>query len=469
MERLNTYEEVSDAFDELFPICRSILGQGYRDSMKILQRYIPLEEEMFFSGEKVLNWTVPQEWVIREAWIKDEQGNIIVDFKENNLQVLNYSEAIDKVMDLEELKKCIYTSRNDENAIPYTFSYYKKRWGFCMSKRHLEQLKPGKYHAYIDSEFVDGRLVVGQTVLSGKTKKEIFLSSYLCHPSMANNELSGPLVLAMLYQRIKRWKNRKYTYRFVVNPETIGSISYLSRYGEMMKKDLEAGLVLTCLGGEMPLNYKTSRSQVSPFDLLVDKMNSEAQQTFRVTMFNPAEGSDERQYCSPGFDLPVSQMSRMTYGDYKEYHTSLDTKELMGIDCIIDSCDKIEAFLLRYEEESDELHKRACEKSEVYEALLQKEMCDLTKKKTYYKNLFPYGEVKLGDYELYPSINSCGERKDEQSILNQSWFVESVMMILNYSDGKHSLGYCAQRLDRSEEEIREVAEILISKGLLAVV
>lgn len=436
MKNLETYEEVSEAFDRLYPLCRSILGQGYRDSLAILKEYMDLDEIQFYSGDKVLNWSVPQEWVIREAWIKDSKGNTVIDFKNHNLHVMNYSEPVDKIVTLEELKKNVYTSDLDPEAIPYVFSYYKKRWGFAMSQNQLNSLPEDNYHVYIDSEFIDGSLVVGHTKLPGKTEKEILLSSYLCHPSMANNELSGPLVLAMLYQRIRKWKERKYTYRFVVNPETIGSIAYLSRYGEELKDKLYSGLVFTCLGGDEPLRYKTSKSESSPFDYLVSYMNS-LEETFRVEKFIPSSGSDERQYCSTGFNLPMGQMARKVYGQYKEYHTSLDTKELMGIDNIIDSCNRIELFLKKNEEEE------------------------------FYENIYPYGEVKLGDYDLYPSLNSSGARKNEtESIINEEWFIKSVMTILNYSDGKHSLSYCAERLNIDIKKIKEVAEILVDRGLL---
>lgn len=432
-QSLVTYEEVSSAFDRLYPLCRSILGKGYRDSLKILEEYMPMHEEIFHSGNRVLNWTVPEEWVIREAWIKDADGNTVIDFKDNNLYVVNYSEAVHCNMHLEELKKHIFTSTADADAIPYTFSYYKKRWGFCMSKKQLEQMKDGVYQVHIDSEFIDGTLVIGEAVLPGESKKEILLTSYLCHPSMANNELSGPLVLAMLYQKIKRWKNRKYTYRFVINPETIGSIAYLSRYGEKLQKNVMAGLVFTCLGGdEKKIRYKASRKENSPFDILAASESD----TFCVEQFTPDSGSDERQYCSSGFDMPVGQMARKVYGTYKEYHTSLDTKELMGIENIMDSCEKIEQFLLKHEEER------------------------------YYKNLYPYGEVKLGDYDLYPSVNSDGARLDEKDLISEEWFIQSVMMVLNYSDGKHPLSYCARRLGIHYEKIKGVADILVQRGLL---
>lgn len=438
MKRLYYENEVSEAFDQLYPICRSILGEGYRESLSILQQYIPLEQENFNTGEKVLNWTVPQEWTIREAWIEDSSGNKIIDFKDNNLHVVNYSEPVDAILDLEELKEHIYTSVADENAIPYTFSYYKKRWGFCMSQKQLDSLEKGKYHVFIDSEFKDGTLVVGQTVLPGKSKKEILLTSYLCHPSMANNELSGPLVLAMLYQRIKEWKDRYYTYRFVVNPETIGSIAYLSRYGEELKQRIHTGLVFTCLGGnEKNLRYKKSRMNSAPFDCLVSYMNSITPESYRVEAFDPTSGSDERQYCSPGFDLPIGQMSRMVYGSYKEYHTSLDTKELMGIDNIIDSCDKIEDFLKINEQDQ------------------------------YYINKYPFGEIKLGDYDLYPSVNSDGSKSDDEDrMLNDPKFIQSVMMILNYADGQHPLSYCAERLHVELEWVKKIAQILFDRGLL---
>lgn len=458
MKDLSRKENVEELFDRLYPLCRSILGQGYRESLDLLKEYIPFNEDVYLSGTKVLNWVVPQEWVIREAWIKDSEGNVVIDYKNNNLHVLNYSDKIDGIFSLEELKKHIYTYSLDENAIPYTFSYYKKRWGFCMSQKQLNQLVDGQYHAYIDSEFIDGKLVVGEAVLPGKEEKEILLTSYLCHPSMANNELSGPLVLAMLYQRIAGWKNRRYTYRFVINPETIGSISYLSRHGEVLKEKLYAGLVLTCLGGAEKLRYKTSRSEVAPMDKLITKINEESKEQFRVEIFDPTSGSDERQYCSPGYDLPMGQMARKAYGDYKEYHTSLDTKELMGIENIMESCNEIEKLLLRLEQE-DEI------------------ICDSNEENTrergigsiYYKNLYPYGEVKLGDYDLYPTINVGGVTKDETTDLrNEPWFIRSVMMILNYSDGRNSLEYCAKRLGMPIEKTEKVVEVLMEKGLLEI-
>lgn len=438
MKELSSVNQVEELFDELYPYCRSILGKGYRDSLEILCDYIPLEKEVFLSGEKVLNWVVPKEWIIREAWIKDEEGNTVIDFADNNLYVVNYSEPVDKVVSLDELKEHLYVSNSDDDAIPYTTSYYKRRWGFCISKNELKKLNDGNYHVYIDSDFVDGELVIGEAVIPGKSKKEIFLSSYLCHPSMANDNLSGPLVMAMLYQKISRWKDRKYTYRFIICPETIGSISYLSRHGEDLKKNVHAGLVLTCLGGTDNLRYEKSRNGNSSFDQLVSQIQNEKPNSFNIIEFDPTGGSDERQYCSPGFNLPVGQFARLVYEHYKEYHTSLDTKELMGIENIIESANVIENVLLRNESER------------------------------YVVNLYPYGEIKLGDYGLYPSVNSDGFRIADESekLTEQPWFRPAVMVVLNYGDGEHSLSFCAEKLNLDRKKVEEVVDLLIEKGLI---
>ena len=451
-------ENVSILFDRLYPHLRSILGKGYRDSLEILKEYIPFETEVYKSGTKVLNWSVPKEWEIDEAYIEDESGKKVIDIKNCNLHVVNYSAPVDMVMPLSELKSHIYTSSSDRKAIPYTISYYKERWGFCMSKEQLESLPEGNYHAVIKSRFADGALVTGQTVLEGQSKKEILISTYLCHPSMANNELSGPLVQAILYQKIKAWKHRKYTYRFVINPETIGSIAYLSRYGKELLDVLKAGIVLTCLGGEEEcLRIKLSKSATAPFDVLTGSVNAylsdkekselkvsalfkeESLKTgpFRVKAFDPAEGSDERQYCSCGFNLPVSQISRKTYGTYKEYHTSLDTKELMGIDNVIDSAQKIEALLKMLEDEQ------------------------------YYKTIYPYGEVKLGDYDLYPSINCDGVKSSDNELINSDpQFVRKVMFILSYSDGTVPLSELCKKLNCPLENLKKICSVLVKKGLL---
>lgn len=450
-KNLNNINEISSLFDRLFPLNRSILGEGYRKSLNILCEYIPFQLLSYPTGKQVLNWKIPKEWVIHEAYIEDQNNNRIIDFKDNNLHVVNYSQPFNDFIPLDELKKHIYVSPHLENAVPYTTSYYKKNWGFCMSQKQLNALTEGKYHACINCEFSDGELVVGDCLLEGESKKEILISAYLCHPSMANNELSGPIVQAMLYQRIKKWQHRNFSYRFLINPETIGSIAYISDHYENLKSNIFAGLVLTCLGGSQEtFRLKHSRKEDSPFDLLVDRINDGTYSDFwdedtpqdkryvRVERFDPSCGSDERQYCSTGLNLPVSQIARKVYGTYPEYHTSLDNKELMGIESLVDSCNKLEKMLLLHEKEK------------------------------YYQNNYPNGEVKLGDYDLYPGVNTNGNRKDSSmnEVINNPAFISRVMYILNYSDGSKPLSYIAHRLGCSCTELQKIADILEEKDLI---
>ena len=217
---LNNIKEINSLFDRLFPLNRSILGDGYRESLKILSEYVPFKLLSYPTGKRVLNWEIPKEWVIHEAYIEDQNKNRIIDFKDNNLNIVNYSQPFDDFISLDELKKHIFVSPYLDNAIPYTTSYYKKNWGFCMTQKQLKTLKKGFYHACIKSEFKDGELITGECLLEGESKKEILITAYLCHPSMANNELSGPIVQAMLYQRIKKWKHRHFSYRFIIDEDT---------------------------------------------------------------------------------------------------------------------------------------------------------------------------------------------------------------------------------------------------------
>lgn len=407
--KIKELKEMDTLFDELFPILRSITGEGFRQSLKILQKYIPLEIEGIDSNSKVYDWTVPKEWVIRDAWIKDTMGNTIIDIKINNLHVINYSEPINKVLELEELKKNIYTIPDKPDAIPYVISYYKERWGFCMSHNQLKSLKNGKYHVYIDSEKKSGVLNYGHAILPGKSQKEIVITSYLCHPSMANNELSGPIVATYLYKRLLNWKEREFTYRFVFHPETIGSIVYLYRYGTYLKQNMYSGAVLTCLGGaNLPLNYKESRNQSNPLNSLINFLQKEKE--INIRKFTPLNGSDERQYCSPGFDLPMGQFSRMIYGQYPGYHNSLDTKEVMTIEALQQSVNEIEEILKMQELNG------------------------------YYKNQKPFGEPQLGKYGLYPDLNApTNWGMSNNKLLDGRQLLNELLMLLNYSDGNHTL------------------------------
>ena len=436
---MNELKQMDELFDELFPIMRSITGEGVRETIRILQKHIPLEMEGIPSGTQVFDWEIPKEWIIREAWIKDEQGNKIIDMADLNLHVVNYSAPIDEWLSLNELKQHIHTISHLPTAVPYVISYYKERWGFCMSQEQLDSLPAGQYHAYIDSEKVDGELNFAQTVLPGKSEKEVLISTYICHPSMANNELSGPLVATYLYNRLKQWGNRELTYRFVFLPETIGSISYLWKHGHHLKGKLYSGLVLTCLGGNgHRLSFKQPRLKQTPMDELIAHLNGLENFEMPIRPFTPLYGSDERQYCSPGFNLPVGQFSRMVYGCYPGYHNSLDTKEEMTIEALLLSVDEIEKLL------------------------------KLQELNGYYVNEKPFGEPKLGKYDLYPDINAPGTwgRSSSKKIDNRQQ-LNQVLTLLNYSDGKHRLIDLAKTLPYALEDYEISIDALKEHGLLS--
>ena len=274
MKSLENAADAGDLFDRLFPLCRSILGEGYRQSLRILEEYVPFREISYESGRKVHNWVVPPEWEVRSGYAENlSTGERIADFHRCNLELMNYSAPFQGTVSRDELRKHLYTSVTDPSSVPYVFSYYKRRWGFAVTRQVYDTLPEGDYHVAIDTDFVPGRVVVGEAFLPSTTgsRQEIMLTSYLCHPSMANNELSGPIVLAMLYQRISRWPRRRYRYRFLINPETIGSICYLSDHGEDLRQNLFAGMVLTCLGSSQALSWKTSRRGDTPFDQLIKR------------------------------------------------------------------------------------------------------------------------------------------------------------------------------------------------------
>ncbi|QJD85204.1 DUF4910 domain-containing protein [Cohnella herbarum] len=424
-------------FDSLFPICRSITGEGLRETLSLLTEHLPLENFAVPTGTRVFDWEIPQEWVIRDAWLKDPHGNVIADFKVSNLHIVNYSEPIHVKLSLDEMKKHLYTVPHLPKAIPYVTSYYKRRWGFCISHEVLEALPEGEYEAFIDSSFIQGELNYGHSVLPGKSDREVLISSYICHPSLANNELSGPLVATFLYKRIAQWQQRRFTYRFVFLPETIGSISYLHRFGDHLKQNLHAGLVLTCLGGEKSLSYKLSRSGFNPIDRIWKQMLAQESLQGNTRHFTPEHGSDERQYCSPGFNLPVGQMSRMVYGAYPGYHNSLDTKETMTIEALQHSVDDLEKILLANEAEG------------------------------YYINRFPYGEVKLDKHGLYPDMNSSttfvrsnNQIEDNRVQLNRT------LTFLNYADGEHLLTEIADLCRCSIESLLPYVKLLSQKGII---
>lgn len=315
---------------ELFPIDRSLTGDGVRRTLEIIRRELPgLTVHEVPSGTKVFDWTVPKEWAIRQAYIEDEKGKRILDYKDLNLHVMGYSAPVDRWVDLEELKQYIHVQKGQPDAVPYVTSYYAPRYGFCMSERQRDRLAPGQYHMVIDSDLFDGSLTYGELIIPGTTEEEVLISTYVCHPSMANNELSGPVLAAALANKIIALKNRKYTYRFLWIPETIGSITYLSMHLDHMKKHTVAGFVLSCVGDDRTYSYVPSRDGDTLADRAARNVLSFHYPEYRRYTYLD-RGSDERQYNAPGVDLPVCVVCRSKYGEYPEYHTSLDDMGLIS-------------------------------------------------------------------------------------------------------------------------------------------
>ena len=334
--------EMYDLMVKLYPICRSITGNGVRKTLDIISEQIPLEKYEIPTATQVFDWTIPKEWNIRDAFVADENGTKIIDFKNNNLHLVGYSLPIDKHVSLFELQEHLYSLPEQPDAIPYITSYYQEQWGFCISHNERKKLKEGMYHVFIDSSLTDGFLTYGECIIPGETKQEIFLSTYVCHPSMANNELSGPIVTAFIGQWLMS-KPRKYTYRLIFIPETIGSISYLSHNMKALKQNVIAGFNISCIGDERDYSYVASRYENTLADKIASYVLSTKYHDFTKYSFLN-RGSDERQYCSPGIDLPLVTLSRSKYGTFPEYHTSLDDLTLVTPKGLSDGFEFVKTF-----------------------------------------------------------------------------------------------------------------------------
>ena len=306
---------------KLWPLNRSLSGEGVEQTLSLIKKEIPIKVLSFKSGLKVFDWKIPKVWEVNQAWLKNKENKKIIDFKKNNLHVVGYSKYINKNLTLKELKKKIHYLKKQPNAIPYVTSYYKRDWGFCLEYNKFKKLEKGTYKVFIDSKFKQGNLKIGELVIKGRSKKEVIFSTYLCHPSMANNEISGLVVATYLAKWVKKQK-LKYTYRFLFLPETIGSIAYLSKKKNLLIKNTIAGYVLTCIGDNRNYSLLESKEKNSLSNIVAKFILKSMK---RVKIFDWSKrGSDERQFCSPGIDLPVASIMRTKYGEYPEYHTSLD-------------------------------------------------------------------------------------------------------------------------------------------------
>lgn len=419
--------EIEKYFDKLWPICRSITGNGLRESFKILQEIIPLTLTEVLTGTEVYDWTIPKEWNIKDAYIICPDGKKIADFKINNLHVVNYSSPVNFELSFDELAKHLHYIPEMPDAIPYITSYYKETWGFCITYNEFLGLeKKGIYKVVIDSTLERGSLTYGECIIKGDSEEEVLFSTYLCHPSMANNELSGPLVQAFLYKKIAALPKRKYTYRFLFAPETIGVITYLNKVGNHLKEKLIAGYVITCCGDEGNFVYKESKRINSLADSVAKHILKYQKVNYEVIPFSVG-GSDERQYCSPGFNLPVGSLTRSMYQKYKEYHTSLDNKSFISFDAMEKTIEVYFQFV------------RALEINDIY------------------INTIPYCEPQLGKHGLYPSsVNPTESRK----------LIHDRMHLLTYADGNHSLLEIAELKNINVFDLEIHLEPLLHAGIL---
>ena len=423
---LDAGREMYRLIQRLFPICRSITGNGVRETLRILGQYLPLTVHEVPSGTAVFDWTVPREWNIREAWIKNARGEKIVDFAHSNLHVLNYSVPVHKTVSLGELKGHLFSLPGQPGLIPYRTSYYQENWGFCLPHRQLLTLEEGEYEVMIDATLEDGFLTYGECYLPGATAEEVLFSCHMCHPSLANDNLSGVAVAAQLAQWLAGRDNR-YSYRLVFIPGTIGSITWLSRNEEHLSR-IRHGLVLTLLGDPGGVTYKKSRRGDAAIDRAVQYVLAGREQPHTVIDFFPY-GYDERQYCSPGINLPVGCLMRTPHGQYPEYHTSADNLDLVKPEALADSLSVL------------------------------REVVTVLEHDVRYLNKFPKGEPQLGRRGLYGLI---GGDNDSQAMQM------AMLWVLNLADGQHTLLDMACRSGIPFELLYRTAALLRQTGLVEV-
>lgn len=410
---------------ELYPLCRSLTGDGVRATLRRIAEEIPLETREVPSGIEVFDWTVPEEWNIRAGWIKDPQGNTIVDFADHNLHVLGYSTPIHEKVSLTDLKAHLFSLPDQPDLIPYRTSYYRKNWGFCVPHRLVESLEEGDYEVFIDADHKAGSMTIAECVLPGATAEEVLISAHTCHPSLANDNLAGIAVAVELAKHLMAIE-RRFTYRFVFMPGTIGSITWLA-LNEAKAANIKHGLVITCAGDSGRVTYKETRDGNAPVDRAVRHVLKTSGDDHRIAPFHPY-GYDERQYSSPGFNLAVGGLMRSQHGTFPEYHTSADNLDFIKPEKMADTLDK------------------AVQAIEILEHNGR------------YLNLKPKCEPRLGKYGLYGG--GGGQRTGDFDELALLW-------VLNQSDGTKDLLTIAEKAGMPFRKILTAMRALEAAGLLA--
>jgi aminopeptidase-like protein len=411
---------------QLFPITRSITGEGMRTTLNLISEKIPLRIVGVPSGEKAFDWEVPDEWNIQDAWVKNSRGEKVIDFKASNLHIVNYSIPFEGELSLAELKKHLYSLPDMPDAIPYVTSYYERKWGFCISHNKLDKLADDTYHVKIDSSIEPGEMNYGELIIPGESSEEILLSTYICHPSMANNELSGPVVTIALSKWLMNQDFRKYTYRILFLPETIGAIVYLSKNLDHLKKRVVGGYVITCIGDPGKFSYLKTRRENCLVDRITQHVLDHSVEDYNLYTYLE-RGSDERQYNYPGVDLDIGSLMRSKYREYPEYHTSLDNLDFVTSDAL---------------EESLEMYKKciqAFENNRIYHSTT---LC----------------EPMLSKHNLYTNRNTS----------NTAASVVMVTNILNYCDGDHDLLDIAKKLNYPIWDLSDIVGVLLAKDLLRI-
>jgi aminopeptidase-like protein len=418
-------EEMFRLIERLFPICRSITGNGLRQSLDIVGESLPLARSEVASGTPVFDWTIPDEWNIRDAWIKDASGMKIVDFQHSNLHVMSYSTPVRGHFSLADLKPHLHSDPAHPEWIPYRTSYYKAAWGFCLSHQQLQALPDGEYEVCIDTDLQPGSLSYGECLIPGERQEEVLLFAHICHPSLCNDNLSGVALLVQLGQLLRQCA-LKWSYRLVFAPATIGSITWLSRNEAHLERVI-GGLIVSVAGDPGPLTYKRSRHQRALIDRASAQVLAERGLQARVLDFSPW-GYDERQFCSPGINLPMGRLTRSPNGEYPEYHSSADNLSLVGAAHLQDS---LSAMLSIFHVLETDAH---------------------------YQNLQPKGEPQLGRRGLYQMMGGFTHIGELQHAL---------LWVLNYSDGTHSLLDIAEQSGMPFALLQQAAELALQAELLA--